>query len=82
MSLEPIFNSPDIQKQLPDEARTFKEVEKGWGTIMRKANENANAMRQATQPGLLEQLIEYNGLLEQVGHAQIGSPTLGLTPPN
>ena len=34
MYLESIFSAPDIQKQLPTEAKMFQDVDKAWKTIM------------------------------------------------
>ncbi|KAK7803509.1 hypothetical protein U0070_015154, partial [Myodes glareolus] len=49
--LESIFNAPDIQRQLPAEAKMFLQVDKSWKEIMRKVNRLPNALRAATQPG-------------------------------
>ncbi|XP_007947093.1 dynein axonemal heavy chain 6 [Orycteropus afer afer] len=48
--LESIFNAPDIQRQLPAEAKMFLQVDKSWKEIMRKVNRLPNALRAATQP--------------------------------
>lgn len=37
MYLEAIFSAPDIQRQLPVEAKLFIQVDKSWKDIMRKA---------------------------------------------
>lgn len=34
--LEVIFSAPDIQRQLPNEAKLFVVVDKSWKDIMRK----------------------------------------------
>ena len=49
--LESIFSAPDIQRQLPAEAKMFMTVDKSWKEIMRKVARLPNAMRAATQPG-------------------------------
>ncbi|XP_063473624.1 dynein axonemal heavy chain 6 isoform X8 [Symphalangus syndactylus] len=64
--LESIFNAPDIQRQLPAEAKMFLQVDKSWKEIMRKVNRLPNALRAATQPGLLETFQNNNSLLDQI----------------
>lgn len=54
--LESIFNAPDIQRQLPAEAKMFLQVDKSWKEIMRKVNRLPNALRAATQPGIKQKL--------------------------
>ena len=38
--LESIFSAPDIQRQLPAEAKMFLAVDKSWKEIMRKVSPN------------------------------------------
>ncbi|KAM6971776.1 dynein axonemal heavy chain 6 [Aplochiton taeniatus] len=64
--LESIFSAPDIQRQLPAEAKMFLQVDKSWKEIMRKVNRLPNALRAATQPGLLEVFQNNNALLDQI----------------
>ncbi|XP_056136504.1 dynein axonemal heavy chain 6 [Lampris incognitus] len=64
--LESIFSAPDIQRELPDEANLFQEVDMSWKAIMRKVHLLPNAMRAATQPGLLKNFQKYNALLDQI----------------
>uniref|UniRef100_A0A673W197 Dynein axonemal heavy chain 6 n=1 Tax=Salmo trutta TaxID=8032 RepID=A0A673W197_SALTR len=64
--LESIFSAPDIQRQLPAEAKMFLQVDKSWKEIMRKVNRLPNALRAATQPGLLEIFQNNNALLDQI----------------
>ena len=49
--LESIFSAPDIQRQLPAEAKMFVSVDKSYKDIMRKVNKVPLAIRAATQPG-------------------------------
>ncbi|KAJ3068699.1 Dynein heavy chain 6, axonemal [Podochytrium sp. JEL0797] len=64
--LESIFSAPDIQRQLPDEARMFQQVDRSWKESMRKVARNPNAMKSGTIPGLLEAFNQNNGLLDQI----------------
>nr|XP_014352841.1 PREDICTED: dynein heavy chain 6, axonemal-like [Latimeria chalumnae] len=64
--LESIFSAPDIQRQLPAEAKMFLQVDKSWKEIMRKVNRLPNALRAATQHGLLENFQNNNSLLDQI----------------
>ncbi len=49
--LESIFGAPDIQRQLPNEAKLFNQVDKSWKEIMRKVQKFPNCIRAGTQPG-------------------------------
>lgn len=49
--LESIFSAPDIQRQLPAEAKMFMTVDKSYKEIMRKVNKVPLAIRAGTQPG-------------------------------
>jgi hypothetical protein len=49
--LESIFSAPDIQRQLPAEAKMFMQVDKSYKDIMRKVNKVPAAIRAGTQPG-------------------------------
>ncbi|XP_064645339.1 dynein axonemal heavy chain 6-like [Lineus longissimus] len=64
--LESIFSAPDIQRQLPTEAKMFMQVDKSYKEVMRKVNKVPLAMRAATQPGLLETFQNNNTLLDQI----------------
>ena len=50
--LESIFSAPDIQRQLPNEAKMFIQVDKSWKEIMRHVHKLPNALRAATRPGV------------------------------
>ena len=49
--LESIFGAPDIQRQLPNEAKMFIQVDKSWKEIMRRVHKNPLAIRAGTHPG-------------------------------
>uniref|UniRef100_A0A4W3JLA8 Dynein axonemal heavy chain 6 n=1 Tax=Callorhinchus milii TaxID=7868 RepID=A0A4W3JLA8_CALMI len=52
--LESIFSAPDIQRQLPAEARMFTQVDKSWKEIMRRVNRLPIALRNNNE--LLDQI--------------------------
>ncbi|XP_050294811.1 dynein axonemal heavy chain 6 [Anthonomus grandis grandis] len=64
--LEVIFSAPDIQRQLPNEAKLFTVVDKSWKEIMRRTAKMPLAMEAALQPGILEAFQRNNSLLEQI----------------
>lgn len=51
MYLQPIFDSADINKQLPVESKKFKQVDIAWRQVMGRVNANANALAALTQDG-------------------------------
>ena len=61
-----IFSAPDIQRQLPHEARIFSVVDKSWKATMREVQKYPLAMPTMTTPGILETMMTNNSLLEQV----------------
>ncbi|XP_075255484.1 dynein axonemal heavy chain 6-like isoform X3 [Convolutriloba macropyga] len=64
--LEQIFNTPDIQRQLPNEWRLFSMVDKNFKDIMRRTEDRPNALQAATIPGTIEILQTSNGNLEKI----------------
>ena len=66
MYLETIFSAPDIQRQLPNEAKMFQQVDKSFKEVMRTTNSRPNAMKATTGPGLLAAFQQNNSLLEKV----------------
>ncbi|XP_012153033.2 dynein heavy chain at 16F [Megachile rotundata] len=66
MYLEAIFSAPDIQRQLPMEAKLFIDVDRFWKDLMRRTFKAPLAMPAGTQPGLLESLEANNQMLDEV----------------
>ena len=58
--MESIFGAPDIQRQLPDEAKMFNQVDKSWKEIMRRVQKNPLAIRAGTTPGKRERRRKEN----------------------
>ena len=54
--LEHIFAGPDIQRQMPSETRMFFVVDSHWRELMRRTQDNPNALACATKPGVLQML--------------------------
>jgi dynein heavy chain, axonemal len=54
MYLQPIFDSPDIMKQLPSENKKFKNVDKNWREVIAGTKTNPNVLKSCTREGLLE----------------------------
>jgi len=66
MYLQPIFDSPDIMKQLPTEGKKFKIVDGKWRQQMNRVHNNGNALNACTQEGLLEIWTHCNNDLDMV----------------
>ncbi|MEW5314024.1 MAG: hypothetical protein WDW38_005552 [Sanguina aurantia] len=66
MYLEPIFSAPDIQRQLPVEAKAFAATDKQLRDIMRRTKDRPNALLAGTQPGVLEAFQRAGEALEVV----------------
>lgn len=66
MHLETIFAAPDIQKQLPEEAKNFKKVDGQWKDIMKRTYADANCVRNGTMKGLEDTFDKCNVVLDQV----------------
>lgn len=64
--LEAIFSAPDIQRQLPTEARMFMVVDKAWKDIMRKAYKQPLALPQMTDEKTYETMKQNNVLLDKI----------------
>ena len=66
MYLESIFSAPDIQRQLPTEAKQFFAVDKQYKDIMRKTRENDNALKAGTTPGYLASFQKASETLDRI----------------
>lgn len=70
MYLQPIFDSPDIMKQLPSENKKFKAVDKIWREVIKETNPDqngdSNVLKACTRTGLLEKFQECNKNLDLV----------------
>jgi len=66
MYLEPIFTSPDIQQQMPEEGRKFAQVDKIWRDIMKNVHSEPHVLAIVQIEKMLERLKKSFGLLELI----------------
>ena len=66
MYLQPIFDSPDIAKQLPAEAKKFKQVDNAWRTVMNRVKKDPSCLTQCSAEGLLDKWTIADRDLEMV----------------
>jgi len=66
ISLQAIFQSPDINKQLPAEGKRFASVNKTWRLIMSQVQANPDVLSFGDNPSLLQKLQDSNKLLQMV----------------
>ena len=64
--LEPIFSSEDIMRQMPKEAKRFKQVDKLWRTTMATTEQKPNVLMATATEGMLESWKQANELLELI----------------
>lgn len=62
--LEPIFSSPDIQQQMPEEGRRFGAVDKIWKELMKQVHLDPAVMSVVDIAGMSEKLKKAFSLLE------------------
>ena len=65
--MEQIFSTPDIQ--LTQETKIFSQIDKTWKELMRRTEQQPNALKAATQPGTLELLQTNNAQMEKIQRA-------------
>jgi dynein heavy chain len=66
MYLQPIFDSPDIMKQLPTETKRFKGVDNKWRFCMNQVAENKSILLNCSREGLRDSFLESNKNLDIV----------------
>lgn len=66
MYLEPIFSSEDIMRQMPTEARHFKQVDKTWRAIMDNTIKDTHVLEATEYKNMFNLLKENNSLLEKI----------------
>ena len=66
MYLEPIFNSEDIQHQLPLESKRFSSVDRMWRKTLQQAYMTPHILTMCSSQKLLESYTEANKMLDSV----------------
>lgn len=64
--LEPIFSSPDIMAQMPEEGDKFATVDAAWKDVMDAASADPSALSAGRDRERLETLREANALLDEI----------------
>ena len=66
MYLEPIFSSEDIMRQMPNEAKNFRKVDKTWRAIMTYVEEHPQVLQATGMPDMLQNFRNCNALLDEI----------------
>lgn len=64
--LEPIFSSPDIMKQMPEEGNKFCQVDTQWREAMEAVMEEPGCLVVARDREKLDMLVDNNTLLDDI----------------
>ncbi|GCC20829.1 hypothetical protein chiPu_0019397, partial [Chiloscyllium punctatum] len=64
--LTPIFQAPDIQRQLATETKLFGHIDAAWNEMIIRIQNNSNIMKTTTASGVLELLQTTNANLEKI----------------
>ncbi|KAF4673078.1 Dynein heavy chain 1, axonemal [Perkinsus chesapeaki] len=58
MYLQPIFDSPDLMVQLPNEGKKFKSVDNTWRQVMGRVSKDNKVIHACSQDGLLDKWVQ------------------------
>ncbi|XP_043531479.1 dynein axonemal heavy chain 6-like [Chiloscyllium plagiosum] len=64
--LTPIFQAPDIQRQLATETKLFGHIDAAWNEMIIRIQNNSNILKTTTTSGVLELLQTTNANLEKI----------------
>ncbi|XP_051881424.1 dynein axonemal heavy chain 6-like [Pristis pectinata] len=64
--LKPIFQAPDIQRQLVAETKLFAQIEMTWNELVMRVQKNSNILKVTSTAGIFELLQATNANLEKI----------------